>query len=91
MSAEVVQAFQQEAHRLDAEADNAAITDQGGVEPMVKREIAQVLRNLALRSQGTDPAARAAEENLNDSSAGTSGLVVDKQDAPSQDSAPGVL
>lgn len=77
MSAEVIQAFEAEAHRLDAEADNAATTDQGGAEPMIKHEIAQVLRNLAHRSQGKDPAAVAAEE---EAGGAQSGLAVERTD-----------
>jgi hypothetical protein len=78
VSAEVVNAFEAEAHRLDAEADNAS---DGGVRGEVQREIAQVLRNLALRSQGTDPAqAAAAEQAAQDSGAGQSGLAVERTD-----------
>lgn len=77
MSAEVIAAFEAEAHRLDAEADNAATTDQGGVEPMIKHEIADVLRNLAQRSQGLDPAGVAAQEEAGGTQ---SGLAVERTD-----------
>lgn len=78
MAAEVVGAFEAEAHRLDAEADNG---ENGS--PEVKREIAQVLRNLALRAQGTDPAAKSAEDAVAaDQAAG--GLAVEKTGEPEQ-------
>jgi hypothetical protein len=74
MSAEVVRAFEEEAHRLDAEADNRGA--DAGVRGEVQREIAQVLRNLAHRAQGNDPAAVAAAEQAG---AG-SGLAVERTD-----------
>lgn len=75
MSAEVIQAFEAEAHRLDAEADNLGTEEQ--LSRDVKHEIARVLRNLAHRSQGKDPAAVAAEE---EAGGAQSGLAVERTD-----------
>ena len=78
MSAEVIQAFEAEAHRLDAEADNmgTAKADQPARE--MKHELAKTLRRLAQRSQGFDPAQVAAEE---DAGGAQSGLAVERTDA----------
>jgi hypothetical protein len=84
MSAKIIEAFEAEAHRLDAEADNADPQGADNGRPALQRELAAVLRNLALRSQGTDPAARAAEDFAaadQGNPAGGGGLAVDKTDA----------
>jgi hypothetical protein len=76
VSAEVVRALEAEAHRLDAAHDN------DGGEPLTKADLAEAFRNLALRTQGTDPAAaRAAELAQADAAAAGGGLAVEKTDA----------
>ena len=86
MSAELVHAFQAEAHRLDAEADN--LTEQTGENERdptsaVNRILAQTLRNLAQRAQGTDPAQAAADEAAASEGA-AGGLSVEKTGEASQ-------
>jgi hypothetical protein len=79
MSAELVNALEAEAHRLDAEGENAATTDQGSTEPMVKYELAQTLRNLAQRVQGKDPAQVAAEAEAGGTQSGLASERTDEQ------------
>lgn len=72
MSAEIINAFEAEAHRLDAEADNGK-----GTTATVQHELAKVLRNLALRGQGLDPAGVAAQEEAGGTQ---SGLAIERTD-----------
>ena len=84
MSAEVVNALEQRAHQLDAEADNASSSqDQqpGRAHPSVLRFIAQEFRALSLMVQGKDPAREEADRLAHESTGGsTSGLAVQRTD-----------
>ena len=80
MPAELVNAFEAEAHRLDAAADNADPDGKGksSHKAQVQREVAEVLRNLGQRVQGIDPALAAAEAEAGGTQ---SGLAVERTDA----------
>lgn len=91
MSAEVVNALDQRAHQLDAEADNASASEntaQGRAHPSVLRFIAQEFRTLALMVQGRDPAREEADRLARESVGGADGLRVQRTDESGQAVAP---
>jgi len=60
MSAKIIGAFEAEAQRLDAEADNMGTGKADAADREMRHVLASTLRRLAQRSQGLGPAAVAA-------------------------------